>query len=673
MPLSHPVPETWNVSGILSNNGVPFCQGKIEAYHRLADGTLDWMAECGIGEDGSFSLEFSSYMFQKGNTSIDHPDLVVRLFDFVGNLLWESDAYAATETPFELGSIDISKSSADDVWSVEGFVFYNSVTPLGAGTVFVYDLWNGCSTLLAQASLNAKGYFSCSYLKSAFQKQGATRIAPSLQVVVRDLQGRSLATYDVPSPVSVHQVVRIRLDTVPGFLTNDACRVFGNIKNPLGYPLQADIEVAAFCLYYRESVDDFGTKTGTFEKVMLGNPVNPDAFGHYEIIYNASSIPQGLKLDGKIAKGKDKASLFAEVHYKNGGNGNDRPRSFYSAPLVFNGKSAQEINFVLDLETDKPIESEFERLDNILKIYYQTVVSYKETIKVSLQDRISEFLDSVTRFPLVIGREDVDEAKARAYFKSFQIAHELVDSVEGLRGALASRTDSVQESVSVCAAYLYPLIRKAKIVDVSTLLATGLDECKKVIQEAISANLISSKLSADEFRLKIWNYLQKSKNVATEQENTFSPFFVFYLFLAKELELESYEYANADSNKKNGRRGRPKLTRLGEHQEHLDRLLDMFSDYGSNYQDLIATFKEEPSFLSSAEVDDLKFLVELGDFCNWYPDLVVSAYTLLHKENPPYKPCAKPDSLVSEADSLGAWKLEYLLKYGDALESDPDF
>ncbi len=674
--LSYPVPETWNVSGILSNNGVPFCQGKIEAYHKLADGTLDWMAECGIGEDGSFSLEFSSHMFQKGNTSIDHPDLVIRLFDFAGNLLWESDAYAATETPFELGKIDISRASADDVWSVDGFVFYNSVTPLGAGIVFVYDLWNGRSTLLAQASLNAKGYFACTYFKSAFQKQGVTRTAPDLQVVVRDLQGQSLATYEVPSPVSVHQVVRIRLNAVPGSLMSDDCRVFGNIKNPLGYPLQDDIEVAAFCLYYRESVDSAGAKIGTFEKAMLGNPAIPDTFGHYEIVYNASSIPQGLRLDSKIAKGKDKASLFAEVHYKNGGEGNDSPRSFYSAPLVFNGKSAQEINFVLDLETDKPIESEFERLDNVLKIYCQTVVSYKETIKVSCQDKISEFLDSVTRFPLVIGREDVDEAKTRAYFKSFQIAYELVDSVEGLRGALVSGITPISEEfqiVSVCAAYLYPLIRNAKVIDVSTLLATGLDECKKVIQEAISANLISSKLSADEFRLKIWNYLQKSKNVATEQENTFSAFFVFYLFLAKELELESNEFANAGSIKKNGKGGRPKLTRLGEHQERLDSLLDLFSDCGSSYQDLIASLKEDSSMFSSAEVEDLKFLIELGDFCNWYPDLVVSAYTLLHKENSPYKPCAKSDSLVSEEDLPGAWKLEYLLKYGDASGSEPNF
>ena len=112
---------------------------------------------------------------------------------------------------------------------------------------------------------------------------------------------------------------------------------------------------------------------------------------------------------------------------------------------------------------------------------------------------------------------------------------------------------------------------------------------------------------------------------------------------------------------------------MGEHQERLDSLLDLFSDCGSSYQDLIASLKEDSSMFSSAEVEDLKFLIELGDFCNWYPDLVVSAYTLLHKENSPYKPCAKSDSLVSEEDLPGAWKLEYLLKYGDASGSEPNF
>lgn len=134
-------------------------------------------------------------------------------------------------------------------------------------------------TLLAQTTLNTKGFFSCSYLKKAFQKQGVTRNAPNLQIVVRDLQGQSLVTYDVPNPVSVHQVVQIQIHSVPGILTNDNCKVYGNVKNTLGYPLQEKISVIAFCLYYKENLNEPEKKTGTFEKIQLGNSVTPNEFG----------------------------------------------------------------------------------------------------------------------------------------------------------------------------------------------------------------------------------------------------------------------------------------------------------------------------------------------------------------------------------------------------------
>lgn len=331
--MPYPVPYTWTVSGILLQNGTPFSQGKLEAYNRLADGSLDWIAECSPAGDGSYSLIFSSSAFQKGDNSIDHPNLVIRLYDYQNNLLWESDTYAAMDTPFEMGTIDISIASADDIWNIQGTVFYSSASPLSTGTVYVYDIWNGQTTLLTQASLNTKGYFSCSYPKSAFQKQGAARSAPNLQIIVRDSQGRSLTTYNVPDPVSVNQVVNIPLGSVPDSLTNEDCKVYGTVKNTLNYPLKDDITVAAFCLYYQETIDNVsGDKSGKFIKVMLGTPVVPDTFGHYEIDYRASAIPQGLKLDSNVARGKDKASLYAEVHYAKGGTtpNSGQPRSFYS-------------------------------------------------------------------------------------------------------------------------------------------------------------------------------------------------------------------------------------------------------------------------------------------------------------------------------------------------------
>ena len=595
--------------------------------------------------------------------------MVIRLYDYQDNILWESDTYAAMETPFELGTIDIAKVSSDDVWSINGVVLYNSATPLQAGTIYIYDVWNDQPVLLKQTTLNTNGYFSCTYEKTAFQKQGVTRTSPNLRIVVRDLNGQELTTYNVPAPISVNHSVKIILNTIPASLASDECKVYGTVKNTLNYPLKDNISVAAFCLYYKEPAT--GSSYGTFERVMLGTPTETDVFGHYEISYSAASIPLGLKLDGKEAKGKDKASIFAEVKYGQGGTTpeSNLPQTFYSAPLVFNGQSVQEINFVLDLETDKPIKSEFESLDDVLKIYYQTVINNNATIKKYAQDKISEFLASNTQLPLVIGRESLEQSKVYAYFKAFQLAHEMLNSVEGLKSAFNPKTNLTDEEnyeiVFTCAEYLYPLILNTDVVDVSTLLTFGLEECKKEIKSAITENAINSTLSAEDFKSTIWMNLQKSINVAKEQEDTFSAFFVLYMFLTKELTLQSSDTAIPNSIKKEGRRGRPTLLSLNSVKDRLQLLLDEFTESESNYRDLIERQEKSNSILSSSEVDDLKFLIDLGDFCNWYPDLVVSIYTLLHAENCQYKPIAKLDKDVTKEDELGAWKLEYLLKYDE--------
>ena len=54
--MSYPVPYSWVVSGTLLKDGELFTQGKVQVFNRLADGTLDWMAETGVSADGSYSL-----------------------------------------------------------------------------------------------------------------------------------------------------------------------------------------------------------------------------------------------------------------------------------------------------------------------------------------------------------------------------------------------------------------------------------------------------------------------------------------------------------------------------------------------------------------------------------------------------------------------------------------
>ena len=119
--MTVPVPSTWTVSGVFTSKGVAFSQGIVKAFNKLSDGSLFQMAETGLSADGSYTLTFSSWAFQQGDTSIEYPALIVYLYDYQGNILWKSDVYAALETPFSLGTFDIS-ASQDDPWAVEGNV-----------------------------------------------------------------------------------------------------------------------------------------------------------------------------------------------------------------------------------------------------------------------------------------------------------------------------------------------------------------------------------------------------------------------------------------------------------------------------------------------------------------------------------------------------------------------
>lgn len=70
--MSYPVPYSWVVSGTLLKDGELFTQGKVQVFNRLADGTLDWMAETGVSADGSSKIEdviiHLSYTARMGKT-----------------------------------------------------------------------------------------------------------------------------------------------------------------------------------------------------------------------------------------------------------------------------------------------------------------------------------------------------------------------------------------------------------------------------------------------------------------------------------------------------------------------------------------------------------------------------------------------------------------------------
>ncbi|OWV25336.1 hypothetical protein B7988_11535 [Fibrobacter sp. UWB1] len=627
-------PNIWYVRGTIHNadGSVFYNQGRIMAYHVIPQSGWEWIAEADIDSNtGAFELEFHTSNFQKLDfPPIDLPKLQIRVTDYGNNPLWISDIYTAPTAEMNVGDIVVN-GGANEVWNVCGIICDSDNSPYTVGSIKVFDVRNEVENELGSCQLNQEGFYSVNYTTGMFQ-QGDTSIErPNLLVRVYSSDESVVQSIEGPNVATNFEIINIEVPAQEsggdsGSSSDCDCKIYGTIKNTLNYPLKDNIEVAAFCLYYQEG------ENGSFVKVMLGSPVVPDAYGYYEIKYSSSKIPAGLKLDSNVAYGKDKASLFAEIHYTEGGTGpsSNLPRSFYSAPLVFNGQSSQEINFVLDLESSCRNKSEFEKIDELLNIYYQTVIAYDKTILTEPHDRIAEFLDDVTRLPLVVGRENLDEQKVRAYFKAFQMAHEML---------FVNVLDENNIPLALAAQYLYSLILNNKIADISSLIALGLDKCIGLVNAALADNVISSTLSAEEFDEKIWKKLQTSKEVVTRQDDQLSPLTFFYLLLAK-------EYWFGSTNKK------PSLPLLNENstdtndiifRAKLYALVNTFEDSDCNYHEMVriveknglsyvyklANGTELLQSISEEDVENLKLLVEIRDFCDGCADLIFGLYNVI--------------------------------------------
>jgi hypothetical protein len=148
---------------------------------------------------------------------------------------------------------------------------------------------------------------------------------------------------------------------------------------------------------------------------------------------------------------------------------------------------------------------------------------------------IAEFLDNVVQLPLVVGREKLDEQNVRAYFKAYQMAHEMefVNVIEF-------------EYIPKAAQYLYALLIINKMTDMSSLLSLGIDKCKEYINSAIANSTIglsttdvAQTLSAENFKKEIWDNLQTSKDAVARQDDQFSDFTFLYLLWRKRMALRS--------------------------------------------------------------------------------------------------------------------------------------
>lgn len=311
--MAYPVSTDWTVSGTLNKNGVPFSAGKVYADN-LKNGQFHQIAETGISADGSFTLHYSSWQFQEGDTTLEFPTIRIRVEDYQQNTLWTSNIYNEPSAALNVGPIDISKNPDQ----------------------------------------------------------------------------------------------------------NGNCRIFGTVKNEQGNIL-ADIKIIAYCLHFVDTSETDKNPSGYFEKIILGETVS-NAKGNYERRYSSTLLPAGLLLDSKEDYGKDKVSLYAEAYEEKEGKLVHKATEH----LVFNGKTEQEINFVLKSRQES-FECEYEKLHSVLEVYRNAVIAWSDDPNNNTKkiNAINSFLKSNTTFPLVVGRERIVDSKVHAYFTAYSLLLQL--------------------------------------------------------------------------------------------------------------------------------------------------------------------------------------------------------------------------------------------------------
>lgn len=303
-------------------------------------------------------------------------------------------------------------------WTVSGTLNKNGV-PFSAGKVYADNLKNGEFQQIAESGISANGSFILAFSRANFQNGDNSLEFPTIRIRIEDYQQNTLWISNLYNEPSANlNVGSIDISKHPD--QNGNCRIFGTVKNEQGNSL-GGIKIVAYCLHFVDTSDTTAAPSGYFEKIILGETTS-DSNGNYERRYNSTLLPAGLLLDSKEDYGKNKVSLYAEAYEEKEGKLVHKATEH----LVFNGKTEQEINFVLKSRQES-FECEYEQLHSVLEVYRNAILAWSDnpTDNTKKINAINTFLKSNTTFPLVVGRERIVESKVRAYFTAYSMLLQL--------------------------------------------------------------------------------------------------------------------------------------------------------------------------------------------------------------------------------------------------------
>lgn len=614
--MTYPVPYAWFISGRITYlNGNPFTTGIIKAFH-VCNGTWSYLGESGFNEDGSYQITYSSANFQNGNPTIQHPDVKIQVFDYQGNIIWESKNIMAFESQQTFSFIiDQEQESGSgqsgaqnpgggdnpggetvpqEIWKVVGTVAYDNGQLLTTGIVKAFDYYDDFDHYLGGAVLRFDGAFEISYAKDSFLTDDPDRIAPNLVLCIYDSTGKIIHRFNVDhAPTKDEHVSIVVSQTVP--ITVDNYKVYGRVVNHSGRPLK-DVFVKAVCL-------DF-TNTSFSYRTLNSVPAITDENGCYEIVYSPSCLPRYLQ-EPSPDNPKDKISLFAKFYLKEDENSSvpvdSCPKWNYSN-LVLDASRRQEINFTID-SLSLSSSSKFDDLDKVLKVYlkaiiHETAYDKEEKAISSYGEKIHLFIDFSYKNLFPGFRENVNREDAFSYFRAYELVYRTLNpSNEQL-------DDGTYFEYASC---LFALCKKG-YDSISKLQSANRQNIQDCLLEAITQSLIASETDIPEF-IEFWEGLQgfrESPNVEKVNLDT-----------RDLLNLWEKPVAQSDSD------DTPSST-----ESKIDILLKQYYDSEADVESFLEDVKSSDLgiSLSDEEQAKLKLVFDLKDFFENFSDGISETY-----------------------------------------------
>jgi hypothetical protein len=526
--MSYPVPYTWFISGKITYlNGSPFTTGIIRAFH-VSNGTLYYLGESGFNYDGSYQITYSSANFQNGNPTIQHPNVKIKVFDYQGNVIWESRNVMAFECqqtfsfiidkeqedePGQQGTQDTGNDNPgninpgndnpsgdnppQEIWKIAGTVAYDNGQLLTTGIVKAFDYYGDSNHYLSSAVIKFDGTFEILYTKDSFQRGDLDRTAPNLVLCVYDLAGKWLSNFDVNNPPAQEEYVSIVIaQEIPK--TEDNYVVYGRVVNHSGHPLE-NVLVKAVCLDFVNAETVHAFKYYPLNSVSKRTDEN----GYYEIIYSPSCLPHRNQPPSS-ENSNDKFSLFAKFFLDGENNTDDlsdnSPAWNYSN-LVLDASRRQEINFVLDSASTVEL-CKFDSLEKSLKAYLKAVIwepacdANKKEI-FSYSKKLQLFVESSYKNLFPGFRENLNQEDVSSYFMAYSL----------ICGVLNLSPEQLDEKTFIDKASCFYALCKKGFDSISKLRSASRQDVQDCLLEAITQSLIPQKTDVSEF-VVLWEGLQ---------------------------------------------------------------------------------------------------------------------------------------------------------------------